>query len=97
MSHLFYVVFDGHEPGVYYNWPDCHRQVHMFHGACYKKYNSYEEGIAAFKSRTNSNPALAHDDDFYLQNPTTTPPSSSFKNLVIVVLLIFVCLLWKKL
>ena len=22
-----------------------------------KKYNSYEEGIAAFKSRTNSNPA----------------------------------------
>jgi hypothetical protein len=85
------------ELGVYYNWPDCHSQVHWFYGACYKKYNSYEEGIAAFKSRTNSNPALAHDDDLYLQNPTAAPPSLSFKIVVIVVLLIFVCLLWKKL
>jgi hypothetical protein len=62
-----------------------------------KKYNSYEEGIATFKSRTNSSPPLDHDDDFYLQNPTTAPPSLSFKTIVIVVLLIFVCLLWKKL
>jgi hypothetical protein len=69
----------------------------MFRGAFYKKYNCYEEGIAAFKSRTNSNPALAHDDDFYLQNPTAAPPSFSFKTVVTVVLLIFVCLLWKKL
>jgi viroplasmin and RNaseH domain-containing protein len=90
-------VFDGYEPGVYYNWPDCHREVHRFCGACYKKYNSYEEGIVAFKSRTNSNPTLAHDDDFYLQNSTAVPPSFSFKTVVIVVLLIFVCLLWKKL
>ena len=44
-----------------------------------KKYNSYEEGIAAFKSRTHSNPPLAHDDDFYLQNPTAAPPSSPSK------------------
>jgi hypothetical protein len=62
-------------------------------GDCYKKYNSYEEGIVAFKSRTNSNLALTYDDDFYLQNPTTAPPSLSFKTVVIVVLLIFVCLL----
>ena len=88
MSHPCYVVFDGHEPRVYYNWPDCYRQVHRFRGACYKKYNSYEEVIAAFKSRTNSNLALAHDDDFYLQNPIAAPPSSSFKIVVIVVLLI---------
>jgi hypothetical protein len=66
-----------------------------------KKYNCYEEVVSvvqlAFKSRTNSNPALAHDDDFYLQNPTASPPSFSFKTVVTVVLLIFVCLLWKKL
>jgi hypothetical protein len=36
MSHPCYVVFDGHELGVYYNWPDWHRQVHRFRGACYK-------------------------------------------------------------
>jgi viroplasmin and RNaseH domain-containing protein len=95
--HPYYVVFDGHELGVYYHWPNYHRQVHRFFGACYKKYNSYEEGIAAFKSRTNSNPALVHDDDFYLQNTTAAPPSSSFKIVVIVVFLIFVYLLWKKL
>ena len=82
---------------VWCPWAKSLLQVHRFHGACYKKYNSYEEGIAAFKSRTNSNPALAHDDDFYLQNPIAAPPSSSFKTIIIVVLLIFVCLLWKKL
>jgi hypothetical protein len=90
-------VLEGREPGVYYNWPDCQRQVHRFPGNYYKKYNSYEEGIVAFKSRTNSNPALAHDDDFYLQNPTAAPPYLSFKTVIIVVLLIFVCLLWNKL
>jgi viroplasmin and RNaseH domain-containing protein len=90
-------VFNGRELGVYYNWPDCEEQAHRFCAACYKKYNSYEEGIAAFKSRTNSNPALAHDDDFNLQNSTAAPPSLSFKTVVIVVFLIFVCLLWKKL
>jgi ribonuclease HI len=95
MRHPCYVVFEGREPGVYCNWPDYLRQVHRFNGNCYKKYNSYEEGIAAFKSRTNSNPALAHDDDFYLQNPTTTLPYLSFKTIVVVVILIFVCLLWK--
>jgi hypothetical protein len=86
-------VFNGHELGLYYNWPDCQEQVHRFHGAYYKKYNSYEDEIATFKSRTNSNPPLAHDDDFYLQDPTAAPPSFSFKTVVIIVLLIFVCLL----
>jgi hypothetical protein len=96
MSCPCYVVLEGHEPGVYYNWADCQRQVHRFPSNYYEKYNSYEEGIAAFKSRTNSNPALAHDD-FYLQNPTAAPPYLSFKTVIIVVLLIFVCLLWNKL
>ena len=54
------------------------------------------DGIAAFNSRTNSNPPLAHDDDFCLQNQTTAPPSFSFKTIVIVILLISVCLLWNK-
>jgi hypothetical protein len=90
-------MFCGHELGVYYNWPDCYRQVHRFCGACYKKCNSFEEGIAAFKSRTNSNLALAHDDDFNLQNPTVGPPSLFFKTVIIIVLLIFIYLLWKKL
>jgi len=87
-----YVVFNGRQPGAYYNWPDCQEQVHRFLGGSYKKYNSYEDGIATFKSRINSNPPLAHDDDFCLQNPTPTPPSFSFKTIVIVVLLMFVCL-----
>jgi hypothetical protein len=84
-------VFNGRQTGVYYNWPDYQEQVHRFPGASYKKYNSYEDEIDAFKSRTNSNPP------FCLQNPTTAPPTFSFKTILIVVLLIFVCLLWKKL
>jgi hypothetical protein len=94
---LYYIIFNGRLLGVYYNWLDCQEQVHRFPDASYKKYNSYEDGIVVFKSRTNSNPPLAHDDDFCLQNPTTAPPSFSFKTIVIVVLLIFVYLLWKKL
>jgi hypothetical protein len=88
---LYYIVFNGRQPGVYYNWPDYQEQVHGFHGACYKKYNSYEDGIVAIKSRTKSN------SPFCLQNPTAAPPFFSFKTVVIVVLLVFVCLLWKKL
>ena len=64
---------------------------------CKSSYARLTPEVLHFKSRTNSNPALAHDDDFYLQNPTTAPASLSFKTVVIVVLLIFVCLLWKKL
>jgi hypothetical protein len=90
-------VFNGHQPGVYYNWLDCQDQLRRFLGASYKKYNSYEDGIATFKSRTNSNSPLAHDDDFCLQNLIAAAPSFSFKTVVIVVLLIFVYLLWKKL
>jgi hypothetical protein len=49
-------VFNG-RVRVYYNWPNYQEQVHRFYGACFK--NSYEEGIAAFKSITNSILALA--------------------------------------
>ena len=88
MSHPCYVVFNGHETGVYYNWPDCQEQVHRFPGASYKKYNSYEDGIVAFNLGIKSNPPLAHDDDLYLQKQIAAPPSFSFKTVVIVVLLI---------
>jgi viroplasmin and RNaseH domain-containing protein len=93
-----YVVFNGRKRGVFDNWPNCQEQVHKFHGASYKKYNSYEVAVAAFNSRrNNSNPPLAQDDDICLQNPTAAPLSFSFKTVVIAVLFIYVCHLWKKL
>ena len=92
-----YVVFNGRKQGVFYNWPDYHDQVHRFPGASYKKYNSYQDAIAAFNSRRNSNPPLPDDDDdISIQKPTPAPPAASysFKTLVVVVLFIYVCHIW---
>jgi hypothetical protein len=92
-----YVVFNGCKRGGFYNWRDRQDQVHRLPGASYKKYNSYEDAIATFNSRNNSNPLLADDDDICLRKPIVAPPSFSFKTIVIVVLFIYICHLWKKL
>lgn len=45
----FYVVWEGHKPGVYKNWDDCKKQVDGFAQAKYKSFESLTEAEAAFK------------------------------------------------
>lgn len=46
----FYVVWEGHRPGVYVTWDTCKKQVDGFAGAKYKSFESRAEAEAAFKS-----------------------------------------------
>lgn len=43
----YYVVWEGHEPGVYEHWPDAQRQIQNFPGAKYKSFSSLEEAVLA--------------------------------------------------
>ena len=46
----FYVVWEGHRPGVYTTWDACKKQVDGFNGAKYKSFESKAEAEAALKS-----------------------------------------------
>ena len=45
----YYVVFKGHNPGVYDSWEETKLQTEGFPGAVYKGYLSSEEATAAFR------------------------------------------------
>lgn len=46
----FYVVWQGHSPGIYTSWNDAQRQVAGFKGAKFKSFSSMAEAKAAFKN-----------------------------------------------
>lgn len=45
----FYVVWVGHNPGIYDNWNDAQEQVINFPGAKYKSYDDIDEATAAYR------------------------------------------------
>lgn len=48
MAKKFYVIWAGHEPGIYGDWPTAKKQVDGFAGARYKSFASEAEALAAF-------------------------------------------------
>lgn len=46
----YYVVWEGHEPGIYDNWDDAKEQVENFPGARYKSFSGYEAALEAYRS-----------------------------------------------
>ena len=44
----WYVVYRGHQTGVFSSWEACHTQVSGFKGACYKGYKSKDDAFATF-------------------------------------------------
>ncbi|HEX5112480.1 MAG TPA: ribonuclease H family protein [Saprospiraceae bacterium] len=44
----YYVVWQGHNPGIYSSWDKCHAQVKNYPNAIYKSFNSKEEAMQAF-------------------------------------------------
>lgn len=62
----YYVVWKGHEPGIYDSWDKCKRQVANFPGAEYKSFKSKEQAESAFydsyldhKGKNTSKPVLS--------------------------------------
>ncbi|MDP4185546.1 MAG: ribonuclease H family protein [Bacteroidota bacterium] len=46
----YYVVWKGHQPGIYEKWQDCQKQISGYPGAIYKAFPSKEIAEAAFYS-----------------------------------------------
>lgn len=44
----FYVVWEGHDPGVYKTWPECQKQIAGFSGAKYKSFSSLAAAEKAY-------------------------------------------------
>ena len=42
-KNVAYAVVKGHNPGIYYTWPDCQREVKGYKGALYKGFTSIGE------------------------------------------------------
>ena len=45
----YYVVWEGHAPGVYDTWEECEEQVKGFPGARFKAFSSPDDAVAAFR------------------------------------------------
>ena len=48
MAKKFYVVWDGHTPGIYESWDECLAQVKSYPGAKYKSYKSLDAAREAY-------------------------------------------------
>lgn len=59
----YYVVWHGHNPGIYTSWEKCSSQVRNIPNALYKSFDSLTEAQAAFKS----------GPDFKRNNPKKAP------------------------
>lgn len=46
----YYVVWVGHNPGIYDSWEECKQQIAEFKGAKYKSFQGKEEAIEAFRN-----------------------------------------------
>ncbi|MFK7946708.1 MAG: viroplasmin family protein [Saprospiraceae bacterium] len=44
----YYVVWEGHETGIFDNWTDCQRMIKNYSGARYKSFKTLEEAQEAF-------------------------------------------------
>lgn len=70
----YYVVWEGHESGIYDNWEDCRRLIEGYPGARYKSFPSREAAEHAF---------YAAMDDFQMggvpAKPSNTPAYSRGK------------------
>lgn len=53
-----YVVWHGHEPGIYSTWDECRRQVEGFKGAAYKSFTTEAEARAAYAAGPPAQPAV---------------------------------------
>jgi hypothetical protein len=55
MAQKWYVVYVGRVPGVYEEWPDCHKQVNGFKGNSYKSYMTREVAEKKWRNHLRRN------------------------------------------
>ncbi|MEO1656021.1 MAG: ribonuclease H family protein [Bacteroidota bacterium] len=50
----FYVVWKGHQPGIYDSWAECQAQIHGFAGAQYKSFPNQQEATQAYREGSST-------------------------------------------
>ncbi len=62
----YYVVWNGHMPGIYDSWETCHAQVKSYPNAKYKAFDNRELALQAFRSgfhvEKKEKKAVRHED-----------------------------------
>ncbi|MDL2240137.1 ribonuclease H family protein [Bacteroidales bacterium OttesenSCG-928-K03] len=48
-KNKFYVVWEGHNPGIYNSWEDCKVEINNYTSAKYKSFETLEEATIAFR------------------------------------------------
>ena len=64
----FYVVWNGHEPGIYLSWSECQLQIKNFPGAKYKSFATRAEAESAFSGN--------YEDAIQRKEKTTLPSTA---------------------
>ncbi len=52
MAKKYYVVWAGHDTGVYDSWEECQLQTQGFPGARYKGFSTLEAAISAYRNES---------------------------------------------
>ena len=68
----FYVVWAGHNPGIYTSWEDCKRETDHFDGARFKSFATEEEAKHEFMLGTPSERS-AEVKEYARQNAVSLP------------------------
>ena len=55
MSHSYYAVAKGRNPGVYNNWDECKSEVHQYSRPVFKKFSSQAEAESFIQRNSDSN------------------------------------------
>ncbi len=67
----YYVVWEGHEPGIYESWAECQLQTKGYPAAKYKSFTSLEEARQAF---------FGKPEDFYASAKKKSPKTPYYKD-----------------
>lgn len=62
----FYVVWEGHQPGIYHSWEECQKQTIGFAGAKFKSFTTLDEAQRAFKDPTSVQSSSAKKTYYYV-------------------------------
>lgn len=63
MNKKVYVVWKGRNPGIYYTWDECKKQIEEFSNPQYKSYPNIEEAEKAFNNPESRYPKLADEQN----------------------------------
>ncbi len=75
----YYVVWEGHKPGIYLTWEECKAQIHGFSKAKFKSFKILEEAEKAYGKKKSSKKTKLKKQVDTGKSHITTPKEESPK------------------